>query len=231
MTIAILGTLIGVSVPAVSMARQRTNRALCQSNLREVGMLFQMYLDLPKHGNRFPNAARFPWNDFKNRPGVHVYLDRDARKVATKSKDAAGKETTKELVYSNIQSIFHCPTDEEYFPIAGLSYEYNDNRPPISPQLAGKTWNEVITHRGDKLATRSIRILFDFDASAHGNPDAGFNRNFLYLDWHVDAGVDPNGNDTPSPSSSTSDSSTAPSDGSSSPDSNVSPPPPVPSSN
>lgn len=55
-TVAIIGVLIALMVPAVSKGRALGSRTVCQSNLRTLQMAFQSYLD--DHDGRW-----FPWRE------------------------------------------------------------------------------------------------------------------------------------------------------------------------
>lgn len=217
-TIAILGTLIGVSVPAVSLARQRVRKSQCQANLREIGMLFQMYLDIPRNYQTFPNACKLPSVNSQNLTPINIYLDNAVKFTKQSSKNAKGETEEKKIYHSGIQSLFHCPEDEDYFPVEKLSYEYNKR------DLGGKKMAEVLrSPSGRRREPRYQWVMTEFDAFHGADDDSAYaqNRNWLYLDWHVDDGVpeaieDRSGTSTDSSSTST-DSTTPPADSTTNP--------------
>lgn len=100
---AILGMLVAMLLPAIQAARESARRMSCQSNLRQIGLGMQQYLDL---NYRFPDAARLP----SVSPDKPTILD-----------------TLGALVEHN-QEVFECPSDSTYFPQEGTSYEYRRTR-------------------------------------------------------------------------------------------------------
>lgn len=58
--IAIIGILAAILLPALSRAREAARRASCQNNLKQMGLVFQMYAG--ESGGRFPRVhADDPW--------------------------------------------------------------------------------------------------------------------------------------------------------------------------
>jgi prepilin-type N-terminal cleavage/methylation domain-containing protein/prepilin-type processing-associated H-X9-DG protein len=168
--IAIVGILLALLLPAVQAARESARKTQCMSNLRQIGIALDQYVDAQGSRGKFPVAAMMP----KSVPGdpplpsiIEVLGDR--------------VENNKEL--------FHCPSDRQYpnnegtsyFEQEGLSYEY-----PAS-KLAKKTREQVrISRRGEDRSSTLVWIVYDFE-SVHGPEGEDGSRNFLYLDGHVDA--------------------------------------------
>ena len=97
--IVIIGMLVALLLPAVQASREAARRTHCQSNLRQIGLAMEQYLDLNRH---FPNAAQLPSVTPDKPDLVDVLGD-----FAEENRD-----------------LFACPNDDVYFLTEGISYEY-----------------------------------------------------------------------------------------------------------
>lgn len=111
--IGIIGTLLGLILPAVQQARSAALRAQCGNNLHQIGLATHMYMDL--HRARLPVAPRLPSLASPPQPSLADVLF--------------------DYIEKNRQ-VFACPMDQTRYQVEGLSYEY-------SPRVAGKTFPEL----------------------------------------------------------------------------------------
>jgi len=58
--ISILGALVALLLPAIQAARESARRTQCVSNLRQVGIALNQYIDARGPNGKFPLAARLP---------------------------------------------------------------------------------------------------------------------------------------------------------------------------
>jgi len=159
--ISIVGVLIGLLLPAVHAARESARRTECISNLRQVGLAIEQYLQAQGTNGKFPDAANLTVTVPTTRPSLYDVL--------------------KPYCEEN-QELFHCPNDERYFLSDGMSYGYDDRR------FANKTRQQALMTRDGNEPRSSSRvwIVYDFE-SVHGPEGENGARNYVYLDGHVDA--------------------------------------------
>lgn len=171
--IAIIAVLVALLLPAVQYARASARSTQCKSNLRQIGLALDRYVDKQGARGKFPDAANMTVS-VKQAPPPKPNL----------------REVLANLTENN-QELFHCPSDridpkdvvtvngteyETYFDQEGLSYEYQ------VALAANKTREQI---RKDSSSSR-IWIVNDL-LSFHGSKGQDGSRNFMYLDGHVDA--------------------------------------------
>ena len=158
--IVVIGILVAMLLPAVNYVRARAQSMQCRSNLRQIGLAMQTYLDSQGPKGRYPEAAVLP-------------------------SLTPERESLAEILLPFLEenaAIFSCPADEEYFEREGLSYEYNSSR------FAKKTRKEALLGRRSGRQRRSESeywIVHDFD-NFHGPELEEGSYNYLYADGHVE---------------------------------------------
>jgi prepilin-type N-terminal cleavage/methylation domain-containing protein/prepilin-type processing-associated H-X9-DG protein len=157
--IAVIGMIIGLLIPAVQAVRGSAHRINCQSNLRQIGLAMEAYLDRQGNKGTYPDAAMLP-SATPDRPPLYEVLG--------------------PFIEDN-RAVFQCPADGKYFAEEGISYEYPAFR------FAGKTRSEVLISRFSRKRrpNHDVWLLFDYDAF-HGPSGQEGARNVLYVDGHVE---------------------------------------------
>ncbi len=92
--IGIIAILIGILLPILSKARERSNQTACLSNLRQIGQSMFMYAG--EHRDRLPNGN--PPGSAKDYDGTNFVLVNLA------------------VRYLRNAPVFHCPSDQDLIP-------------------------------------------------------------------------------------------------------------------
>jgi prepilin-type N-terminal cleavage/methylation domain-containing protein/prepilin-type processing-associated H-X9-DG protein len=177
--VSIVGVLIGLLLPAVQAARESARRTQCISNLRQIGLAIDQYVDRQGARGKFPDCANLTKTQPTDRPSLMEVIGPYCE-IADATKEKS--------------ELFHCPSDrdypnkedattfyETYFEADDTSYEYDARR------AANKTRLQILM-RDDNEPRSSTRVWIVFDCVPfHGPPGEDGSRNFLYLDGHVDA--------------------------------------------
>ena len=115
--IAIIALLIGLLLPAVQSVREQARRLQCKSNLKNVGIAFQQYLDRKTGGGqkgRFPDAAVLP--------SAELWFWTPTRPIRPSIAKVLGP-----FIEEN-REVFRCPSDNGYFVQNG-TYMVSDTYP------------------------------------------------------------------------------------------------------
>jgi prepilin-type N-terminal cleavage/methylation domain-containing protein len=173
--IAIIGLLVGMLLPAIHKARVSSKRAACASNLKQIGVLLQLYLG--DHKDRLPFASLMP--SIGPAP-----LDREKPIYISKVLRSGSDDR---------EEVYRCPEDESDnlrpAPNTGKSYyESEKSSYMYRIQFGGLTTREI-ANRFEQFTDRvipenSIWVMRDYDNfhAAGGKPGA---RRYLYIDGHV----------------------------------------------
>ena len=185
--IAIIGMLVGLLLPAIQAARGSARRTQCMSNLKQIGLALEQFIQSQGPRGKFPAACRLPSAELLN-PADKPQLPSLVKVLGP--------------FCENSSELFHCPsdvyypneddpTDESYFNAEGLSYEYDQRR--FAPwdsdthTYKPKTLPQALI-RGDNEPRSSSRVWVAYDFKPfHGTEGEDGAQNYIYLDGHVDA--------------------------------------------
>ena len=113
--IGIIAVLLSLLLPSLSKARESGRQAVCLSNLRQIGMGFQLYLQ--QYENTYPMAGT------SGRPEDWLYREPSR----TPKADQAYGQIPKAMGSNIPARVFKCPSDE-YHPLGtGNPYSYSAN--------------------------------------------------------------------------------------------------------
>ncbi len=191
--IGIIGVLTGLLLPAVQSARESARRSGCLSNLHQIGVALEQYMDARGTRSRFPDCADMPTKN-PGQPPLPKVL----------GSFMEGKET------EDKQTVFLCPSDVlldstvvlynpaldpphpewlRYFDAETLSYEYDPtntlvrmDRSKSPPLFIPQTRQEATKN----TPSGQVFVACDFIAF-HGTQGDNGARCVLFLDSHAEA--------------------------------------------
>lgn len=154
--IAIIGILAGLLLPAVSRAKESGRGAACISNLRQLGVALQLYVD--------ENQQRLPF--MRDRSAVPDTNAPPVSSVERVLRDQLGNT-----------NVLRCPSDRSaLFEQTGSSYSWNS-------LLNGQRADDLKV-MGLKFDSHAIPVFFDKE-SFHAARGAKKEVNYLYADGHI----------------------------------------------
>ena len=144
--IGIIAILVAILMPALNRAREQGRQTQCLSNLRQLGMAFQMYLNANKQ--IYPRcgvaAQREDWIFWEDTP--------ETPSPTRKLKDSA---IAQYLGQPPSADIFRCPSDEVQNRRAGVNYRYSYSANYLICRLDPVNFSGA--YPGDPQGNRSLR--------------------------------------------------------------------------
>ncbi|HEY7090340.1 MAG TPA: type II secretion system protein [Tepidisphaeraceae bacterium] len=179
--IFIIAVLMGILLPVLSKARSASRRTTCRAQLRDIGNLFQLYLN--ENHLRVPRVNPLPSMQppLVNAPPIFEVLDRYTK---------------------GSRQVWRCPSDqirqdsgsgvptgfETYFDREGGSYEYNVffNAFAYDPFTGvNKVWLDALADSKRVGRPPEKLVVFNDFEPFHGTPGQVGAQNCLFADFHV----------------------------------------------
>jgi len=167
--ISIIAILIGILIPAIGRVRTIAVKTVCASNLRQIGLAVNGYVE--QHDGIYPFARYMP------APFLSLYPD-----------DPGLPRTLREEMPPETGA-YQCPGDDGYvYPLTGISYTYNAS-------VSGRTLDETWFKRRLEFADSEVPVAYDVDGNVFTLQDGSeievpffhISRNLLFADGHVGA--------------------------------------------
>ena len=116
-SIAIIAVLLSILLPALSHARRISSKAVCASNLRQIGMAWDGYAADPQNRNQVPRAETSPeWNFGGVRfRGPARIASLDMTRPINSYLDEHPESTNDESGNAALVGVFKCPGDTGVF--------------------------------------------------------------------------------------------------------------------
>ena len=156
--LVVIGILAGLLLPVLSRATESSRATACLSNLRQIGVALQLYVD--DYGNRMPIMA-------------------DALVDAAGSPPTNGTDTINAVLHSYLgtTNVFACPSDrEQLFEQTGSSYAWNS-------LLNGQPADQLRVF-AIPFSPHQVPVIFDKEPF-HRARGKGHGINFLFADGHI----------------------------------------------
>lgn len=195
-SLVIVGVLVALMLPAISMVRESTRRVICASNLRQVGLGVSLYSqDRREH---LPDSVFLPAAPSQNASSLPAYDRMDTVWVSSEEFPELGNKRWDGLgllyglEYISASSIYYCPSHQGNFRYDDAQDDWmhlEDTDEIVINYLyrgAGPNGSRVLYNINSTAAliTDTLRSYDDL------NHESGFNvlQAGLAVDWYDDIG-------------------------------------------
>lgn len=164
MTVALIGILASLLLPALGRGKEAARSAACLSNLHQTGLALMVYVD--DSGDRLPICAG--------------YLPSHQPLLPSLASTLFPREPTNQ--------VFRCPSDSRLFRVEGTSYEWNfwlNGAPYSAPQWAAIHTNEALVIVNQLFGSREDTPLTGDANPNHSASGNSMGKNALYFDGRV----------------------------------------------
>lgn len=130
--VAIISILAAILLPALSKAREKARIAICQNNLRQLGVAMKMYYE--DYGfilSISAGSGALPWTILYKNLGPYI--------------GPGYKETYEKGIYR--YGVWNCPSQPKKITIACYAYNLSLGNPDRNPALIDKPYAKVDWHR------------------------------------------------------------------------------------
>jgi prepilin-type N-terminal cleavage/methylation domain-containing protein/prepilin-type processing-associated H-X9-DG protein len=155
--VALIALLAGLLLPAIGRAKESARATACLSNLHQIGIALQLYVQ-----------------DDNNKMPVMRDISADTNAAATNTLPGINQVLAPQLGNTNV---LHCPSDnQQLFQLTGSSYSWNS--------LLNGQDADHLTVLNMPFAPQQVPVVYDKDAfHAARGPNKGVN--YLYADGHI----------------------------------------------
>jgi prepilin-type processing-associated H-X9-DG protein len=186
--IAIIGVLVALLLPAVQYARESARRTNCASNMRQVGLAMNQFIDT--HGGRFPET----YHTIADKSWIYTIAPfmESVDSIRICPSDEKGRERFQQKFTSYVMNAYLTteppPQDKPitlYRKLQATSktivaFELADHKNPIvdDDHVHSHAWFTPLSVAQKKVMEK---IELDITTGRHGGA-----AHYLYADWHVE---------------------------------------------
>ncbi len=164
--IAILAILASLLLPALTGAKRRAHAIACVSNLHQLGLALNVYVEEMNDDHLPVCAWPLPSQDTNSPPLAAI--------------------TTTLMPYLKAAEVFHCPADHTIFPAEGTSYEWNGWLNGASYSHP-EDWSDLTRTLVEQLFGGRLNTPLMGDAAVvHPAQGIWMGKNALYFDGRVE---------------------------------------------